>query len=131
MSSREATEVREVDAFDLPDWLGDGPVTWRADSPVRGADRVSGALTDGRQETPCDLLAVDQAYPTPVLPEDWRRAAHRAWTHGQLLLVEYDGRLRLAVPGTAFTADLVIETVGRLARALGVRPEQVSVTLRL
>ena len=131
MTSREAADVREVDAFDLPDWLGEGPVTWRADSAVRGTDRVSGTLTDATAETPCDLLAVDQAYPVPVLPEEWRRAAHRAWSHDQLLLLEYDGRLRLAVPGTVFTADLALETVSRLARALGVRPERFSVTLRL
>ena len=48
-----------------------------------------------------------------------------------VLLVEYDGRLTLAVPGTAYSADGVLETVGRLAKAVGVRPGRFVVTLRL
>ncbi len=48
----------------------------------------------------CDLLAVDQAYPEPVADDDIRTRAHLAWRHGQVLLIEYEGRLTLAVPGT-------------------------------
>ena len=48
-----------------------------------------------------------------------------------MLFVEYDGRLTLAVPGTAYSADGVLETVSRLAKAVGVRPEHFTVTLRL
>ena len=47
------------------------------------------------------------------------------------VLVEYDGRLTLAVPGTSFTADLVLEAIGRLAKAVGVRPGQFVAALRL
>ena len=57
--------------------------------------------------------------------------AHQAWTHGQVLLVEYDGRLTLAVPGTAYSADGALETISRLAKAVGVRPGRFAVTLRL
>ena len=61
----------------------------------------------------------------------WRRRAHQAWTYGQVLLVEYDGRLTLAVPGTAYSADGALETISRLAKAVGVRPGRFAVTLRL
>jgi hypothetical protein len=48
-----------------------------------------------------------------------------------VLLVSYDDRLALAVPGTAFTAELVLETLARLAKAVGTQPESFSVLLRL
>ena len=56
---------------------------------------------------PCDLLAVDDAYPQPVADDDIRTRAHLAWRHGQILLLACEDRLTLAVPGTSFTADLV------------------------
>jgi len=123
--------VDAVDPFDLPDWLGTSDVAWVARTSVRGAQRVEGDLVDGDQALPCDLLAADVAFPEPLLEEDWRRAAHQAWIHGQVLLVAYDGRLTLPVPGTAYSADGALEAVGRLAKALGVRPDRFSVTLRL
>ena len=123
--------VEAVDPFDLPDWLGTAEVTWVAHTSVRGAARIRGELTGAGETLCCDLLAADLAYPEPLLPDGWRRQAHQAWTHGQVLLVEYDGRLTLAVPGTAYSADGVLETVGRLAKAVGVRPTQFAVTLRL
>ena len=120
-----------ADPFDLPEWLGTGEVTWSAQSSVRAGPRVSGELTAGDDRLACDLLAADEAFPVPVLDERWRHDAHQAWTHGQVLLVEYDGRLTLAVPGTRFTADRVLETLGRLAKAVGVKPDQFVATLRL
>jgi hypothetical protein len=123
--------VQAVDAFDLPDWLGTSEVTWTAHSSVRGAFRIEGVLTGAGEELACDLLAADLAYPEPLLEDSWRRQAHQSWALGQVLLVEYDGRLTLAVPGTAYSADGVLETVGRLARAVGVRPGRFVVTLRL
>ena len=45
--------------------------------------------------------------------------------------MRYDGRLTLAVPGTAYSADGVLETIGRLAKAVGVRPGNFVVALRL
>jgi hypothetical protein len=48
-----------------------------------------------------------------------------------VLLLSYDDRLTLAVPGTAYSADGALETVGRLAKAVGVRPGRFTVCLRL
>jgi hypothetical protein len=127
-------QVASVDAFDLPDWVGTGEVTWTARSSVRGAQHIAGLLetrATGAQALPCDLLAADVAYPQPALPESWRRRAHQAWEHGQVLLVSLDGRLTLAVPGTAYSADGVLETIGRLALAVGVAPARFTVCLRL
>lgn len=128
---RATPDVKEVDPFDLPDWLGGDEVTWAARSGVRGSHRVTGLLSGAGDPLECDLLAADQAFPEPVLDEDWRRAAHQAWTHGQVLLVEYDGRLTLAVPGTEFSADLVLEVLGRLAKAVGAKPSRFVAALRL
>jgi hypothetical protein len=123
--------VEPVDAFDLPDWLGTAEVTWTALSSVRGANRIQGLLRAQECELACDLVAADVAYPEPLLSETWRRQAHQAWEHGQVLLLSYDDRLTLAVPGTAYSADGALETVGRLAKAVGVRPGRFTVCLRL
>lgn len=123
--------VEPVDAFDLPEWLGSGEVVWIARSSVRDSYLVRGELTGVGDPLACDLLAADRAFPEPVLDERWRRTAHQSWTHEQVLLTEYDARLTLAVPGTVFTADLVLQALGRLARALGVSPESLAATLRL
>ena len=129
-------ELRTVDPFDLPEWLGSGGVRWTATSSVREGHLVHGALGSTEPgldmvSLACDLLGVDQAYPAPVLGADERRLAHQTWTHGQVLLGEYDGRLTLAVPGTGFTADLVLESIGRLAAAVGVAKDRFVVALRL
>ncbi len=127
-----APVVEPVDPFDLPEWLGTEQVTWSPSSSVRGAHHVTGTLSaDGEAPYACDLLAADVAYPRPLLGEQWRHDAHQAWEHGQVLLVGYDGRLTLAVPGTAYSADGVLETLGRLARAIGADPERFTVLLRL
>jgi hypothetical protein len=125
--------VEPVDPFDLPDWLGTAEVSWCALSSVRGAQRVSGRLTGGGGDPAleCDLLAADVAYPEPLLDDSWRRQVHQAWEYGQVQLVGYDGRLTLAAPGTAYTTDSVLETVTRLARAVGADPGRYTVCLRL
>lgn len=121
-----------LDAFDLPDWLGEGEVTWASDSVTRSGSLVGGCLQgeDGASQ-PCDLLAVDQAYPAPVVDDRLRTAAHQAWRHGQVLLLDHDGRPTLAVPGTSFSADLVLDALTRLAKAVGAAPASYSVRLRL
>lgn len=126
-------DLDELDPFDLPDWLGTGCVTWQARDADRTGFHVRGVLRsdDGADEQRCDLLAVDQAYPSPVVGEETRRRAHQAWRNGQVLLVTYDGGPALAVPGTAFAADRIVDTVGRLAKAVGARPENYVVALRL
>jgi hypothetical protein len=126
----------DLDPFELPDWLGDSDVTWTPDSGLRTGHHVRGALTPGdpdRSEpaVPCDLLAVDEAYPAPVADDAGRLRAHQAWRHGQILLVELDGRITRAVPGTVFTADGVIDALSRLAKAVGARPERYAAYLRI
>lgn len=123
--------VEPVDAFDLPDWLGTAEVTWTALSSVRGARRIEGLLVSPEGRLTCDLVAADVAYPQPLLSEAWRRQAHQAWEYGQVLLLSYDERLTLAVPGTAYSADGALETVSRLAKAVGVPPGRFTVCLRL
>ena len=126
----------DLDPFDLPDWLGESDVVWTPVSGVRTGHHVLGTLSAGGADraedpVPCDLLAVDEAYPAPVADDAARLRAHQAWRHGQILLVELDGRLTLAVPGTAFTADGVIDALSRLAKAVGAGPERYAAYLRI
>ncbi|HEY6933549.1 MAG TPA: hypothetical protein VI452_09130 [Marmoricola sp.] len=137
--------VGQVDPFDLPEWLGVEEVGWTAASALADQHRVRGRL-DGRPDggasdgtgggagdghsIECDLLAVDQAWPRPVVAEEWRRLAHGEWIRGEVLLLRLDGRLTLAFPGTAVEAGRALEAVGRLARAVGVPPARFLVTLR-
>lgn len=120
-----------LDPFDLPDWLGTSEVTWYADSWERAGHRVRGRLSDGTDEIACDLLAVDQAWPEPVVDEPARRAAHQAWRIGELLLLEIEGRVTAAAPGTCFSADRILEVLGRLARAVGADPHRFVAALRV
>lgn len=121
----------DVDPFDLPRWLGDSPVTWRPDQGIRVGHLVAGRLSSGDEGLPCDLLAVDEAYPRPVSDDDIRTRTHQAWRHGQVLLLEYDERLTLAVPGRDFSADRVLDALARLARAVGASPDDYAALLRL
>lgn len=126
------TELADVDPFDLPDWLGQAEVTWTATSGVRSGHLVTGELSaDGQDPLDCDLLAVDQAFPEPVAGEGCRSRAHQLWQHGEVLVAGRGGRLTLAVPGTSFNADLVLETLGRLSRAVGGSPEHYVARLRI
>jgi hypothetical protein len=122
----------EVDAFDLPEWLGECEVTWEADRGLTSGHRVAGALTaPEREPVPCDLLAVDDAYPSPVAADAVRVRAHQLWRHGEVLVVSEAGHLLLAVPGSRLETETVIEAVGRLARAVGARPGTYAVRLRV
>ncbi|MEP6817822.1 MAG: hypothetical protein ABI873_19965 [Marmoricola sp.] len=125
-----APTVTEVDPFDLPDWLGAGEVTWSSPTSIQRRHLVPGLLAADATSMACDLLAVDEAYPEAVLVEEWRSRSHREWTHDQVLLLRIEGRLTVAVPGTRFTADRVLEVIGRLAKAVGARPERFTVALR-
>lgn len=121
-----------VDPFDLPEWLGVADVTWSALAGIVGRYVVPGELAaPGQTTVACDLLAVDQAYPTTVAPDDVRLRAHQAWRNGEVHLVRRDGRVALAVPGTEFTADLVLDAIGRLARAVGAPGDRYAVLIRI
>lgn len=134
MSAVAPPALEDVDPFDLPDWLGESEVTWTPEIGVRTghhvAGRLSGEEADG-SELACDLLAVDEAYPMPVADDRARLRAHQAWRHGEILLVSRDERLTLAVPGTEFSADLVLEAVGRLAKAVGAAQDRYAAHLRI
>ncbi|MGD9958848.1 hypothetical protein [Nocardioides sp.] len=124
--------ISEADPFDLPSWVGEKQVTWYADSGARFGHHIQGRVTaDGQADLPCDLLAIDQAYPRQVADSGWRRQAHQAWHNDQVLLVDYGGRLTLAVPGHEFTADLVLAAMFRFSKAVGGQPENFVAALRL
>jgi hypothetical protein len=122
--------VEPVDAFELPDWLGESEVVWTTAATV-GTPLVPGSLQAAGHELPCDLQACDRAHPEPVLPEHWRREAHHAWALAQVLLVEVDGRLTLVVPGVDVSVDVALEALRRLARSVGARPDRFAALVRL
>jgi hypothetical protein len=125
-------EIIDVDPFDLPDWLGTLEVVWRADAGLRTGHLVRGRLTaDGEPDLVCDLLAVDEAYPAPVVDDATRLRVHQAWRHGQVTVGDVAGRMVLAVPGTGFGPDLVLEALSRLARAVGAHAGSYAALLRL
>ncbi|PKH40497.1 hypothetical protein SAMN05192575_11576 [Nocardioides alpinus] len=128
--------IIDIDPFDLPEWLGDRDVVWRADAGLRTGHLVRGRLTgEGADDLACDLLAVDEAYPEPVVDDASRLRVHQAWRHGQVVIGCLDDgagvRTVLAVPGTGFGPDLVLDALGRLARAVGAHSERYAALLRL
>jgi hypothetical protein len=110
--------LEDLDPFDLPDWLGEGAVTWAAETGVRRGHRISGHLTGAGPEVPCDLLAVDEAHPAPVADEATRTRAHLAWRHGQILLLADQDRV-------------VLDALSRLAKSVGASPENYVALLRI
>ena len=131
--------LTDIDPFDLPEWLGTGDVVWRADEGLQTGHLVRGRLAadqpdllaEASQEIVCDLLAVDEAYPAPVVDDATRLRVHQAWRHGQVVIGEHGSRMVLAVPGTRFGPELVLDALGRLARAVGARAERYAALLRL
>ncbi len=130
--------LSDLDPFDLPAWLGEGDVVWSATSGLRSGHLVGGTLHEAgasrirrRAEHPCDLMAVDEAYPVAVAVDDVRVRAHQAWRHGQVLVCAREDRLVLAAPGTRWDAEGVLDALARLARAVGASPERYAVHLRI
>ena len=132
--------ITDIDPFDLPEWLGDRDVVWHADAGLRTGHLVRGRLTgDGADDLVCDLLAVDEAYPEPVVDDASRLRVHQSWRHGQVVIgtlstrpgTDTDARMVLAVPGTRFDPDLALDALGRLARAVGAHAERYAALLRL
>ncbi len=129
----ETSRLAEVDPFELPDWLGTGEVTWESGAGLRTGHHVQGELRGQAEEQRlrCDLLAVDEAFPAPVVDEVSRSRAHQAWQHGQVLLAELDGRLVMGVPGTRCDADRVLDALNRLAKAVGASPDHFAARIRI
>lgn len=124
--------ISVVDAFDLPEWAGIEPVTWRATSAIDEGARVEGSLRGaGDHELALDLLAVDVAYPRPVCPDAERTAAHRAWQFGEVTLLSVDGRLAAGIPANQLDTDLASEALRRFARAVGADSSNVTLSIRL
>ena len=124
--------ITDIDPFDLPEWLGTHDVVWRSDTGLGVGHLVRGRLTAvGEADVVCDLLAVDVAYPEPVVDDATRLRVHQAWRHGQVVIGETESRMVLAVPGTGFAPDVVLDALGRLARAVGARAERYAALLRL
>ena len=128
----EPPSYDELDPFDLPDWLGEREVTWTSERGINAGHRVEGALTaQGVAPLPCDLLAIDDAYPEPVASDAVRVRAHQAWQYGEVLLVVDTERVVLAVPGSRLDADTALIAVGRLARAVGAASGSYAVRLQV
>lgn len=123
--------VLDVDVFDLPDWLGTEQVVWSSATGLDHGHVVPGRLEGGGEHLACALIAVDEAFPRPVLDADTRTAVHQAWRHGQVAVASYGGDVALLVPGRRFDPELAMEAVGRMARAVGADPEQWAVLLRI
>jgi hypothetical protein len=125
--------LTEADPFDLPEWLGTGDVTWESRSGLRTGHHVHGVLlgTGEDERLECDLFGVDEAFPAPVADDAARTRAHQAWHYGQVLLAEREGRLTLCVPGRELDADLVLDALTRLAKAVGASPDHVAARLRI
>jgi hypothetical protein len=130
-SHHEPPSYGEVDPFELPDWLGQGEVSWETERGLSTGHRVSGTLGGRDGSLPCDLLAIDDAYPEPVASDAIRVRAHQAWRHGEVLIVSDGARIVLAVPGSRLDADTALEAVGRLARAVGAPAGSYAVRLRV
>lgn len=124
--------IIDIDPFDLPEWLGTLDVVWRSDAGLATGHLVRGRLTgDGADDLACDLLAVDEAYPAPVVDDATRLRVHQSWRHGQVVIASLDERMVLAVPGTGFDPDRVLDALGRLARAVGAQADRYAALLRL
>lgn len=125
-------EWRELDPFDLPDWLGVDPVTWAADEGLDGGLVAGTVRSEASGESlPCDLLAADLAHPVPVVPEALRIDVHRTWARDEVLLLTRADRVTVAAPGVAASADQVLEMLRRFAKAVGARPDRFAARLSL
>jgi hypothetical protein len=125
-------DITLVDAFDLPAWVGTEPVVWSAHHELEGSALVVGTLRGpAAQSQVLDLLAVDSAFPQPVCGDRERTAAHQAWHYGEVVMLDVDGRVAAAVPGSRFNADLVCETLRRVARSVGAPSSNFTVSITL
>ena len=104
----------DVDPFDLPDWLGEGEVTWTPEGGIHDGHLVPGSLTGGDEPLPCAPARRRRGLPeaggrrraAPPGPPGMAARPGATWS-------SYDDRLTLAVPGTV---------VHRRAGPRGARP---------
>ncbi len=107
-------------------------MTWSAESTLTDGPVVRGVLRGADSHSQqLDLVAVDAAYPVPVCSDEDRRGAHQAWQFGQVQLIDVDGRVGAAVPGSAFDANLACEAVSRVAKAVGASAARFTVLIAL
>lgn len=124
----------DVDPFDLPEWLGVQEVVWCVGARTGDAPhRLPGRLVCGERSLACDVLAVDEAFPVPVMVDDHRTRAHQAWRHRSVVVLAEPGEagVVVAVPGRRIDAPVAFEALARLARAVGADPRRWSVQWRL
>ena len=132
MTPHRAPSYDETDPFDLPEWLGECAVTWESEQGMTHGHRVAGVLTaPGHEALPCDLLAVDDAYPEPVAADAVRVRAHQVWRHGEVLVAADHDRVLLVVPGSRLDIETVLEALARLSRAVGAPDGSYAVRLRV
>jgi hypothetical protein len=132
VSPHAAPSYEETDPFDLPEWLGECDVTWESERGLATGHRVAGALTaPGHEPVPCDLLAVDDAYPEPVAADPVRVRAHQVWRHGEVLVASDDMRMLLVIPGSRLDIETVLEAIRRFANAVGARPGSYALHVRV
>lgn len=123
---------RVFDAFDLPDWVGTEPVTWRSLQALESSHQVAGELRgESGSVQQLDLLAVDIAYPRAVCSESERHDAQQAWQFGEVVLLKVDDRVTAAVPARSIDANLACESMRRVARAVGADASRFWVSLSL
>jgi hypothetical protein len=119
------------DPFDLPEWVGAEQLRWSTDE-TKSTALIAGTLTgESGESLSLDLLCADVAYPAAIVDERRRHDTHQAWHFGQVLLLERNGRLAMAVPATRWDADMICEALRRFAKAIGAPSSQISLVLRL
>lgn len=146
MSGPAPTRWTDLDPFDLPEWLGVEEVVWVAGRPPRrGEDhRLGGELRRAADAgagatapcggLACEVLAIDEAYPQPVMDDDHRVRAHQAWRHGSIVVLrapDRDETVVVAVPGRRVDPLTAVDALTRLARAVGADPVRWSAQWRL
>jgi hypothetical protein len=79
------------------------------------------------------LRDVERAHGLPVGQRQFARRNTEADVYytDYGLLVELDGRLTVAMPGSEVTAEPALDAIRRLARAVGAPPDRFTVALRL
>ena len=112
---------RDVDPFDLPEWLGEAEVDLDADARRTPRAPRARARSPAPATTTCPATCWPSTTPTRSRWPTTTSAPAPTWPGGtaRSCWCECEDRLTLAVPGTSFTADLCLDAIGRLAKAVG------------